>query len=345
MHGDISSSRRAFLGAAGTLPLAACVTTIVPTASLSPFDPRAIDPETLAINARIEAILAQSPPAYTTSVAQIRSSANASSQLYEPDPRSERVQSRDIPGPGGAINLRIAAPPDPRGIYLYLHGGGWVRGTNDTHDSFLERVADEHRLVAVSGAYRLAPDHPYPAAPDDAEAAALWLLEHGAELFGADSLILAGDSAGGHLAAVTALRLRERGLAGRLRGLAVAYGLYDLALTPSVCNWGERLLVLNTQAVTWCRDQFAPHAETWRLPDVSPLHGRLEGLPPALFVVGTLDPLLDDTLFMHARWEAAGNRSQLELFPGGIHGFKNYGGPLTRRFGEVHDAFLRTLVW
>jgi acetyl esterase len=118
-----------------------------------------------------------------------------------------------------------------------------------------------------------------------------------------------------------------------------------LALTPSVCNWGERLLVLNTQAVTWCRDQFAPHAETWRLPDVSPLHGRLEGLPPALFVVGTLDPLLDDTLFMHARWEAAGNRSQLELFPGGIHGFKNYGGPLTRRFGEVHDAFLRTLVW
>lgn len=337
-------SRRGLIGAAGAAPLAACATTATET-TLSPFDPRAIDPETLAINARIEAALAQSTPAYETSVAQIRSTANPSSQLSQADPPSPRAQSRDIAGPGGPLNLRIIAPAGAaRGIYMYLHGGGWVRGSNDTHDSFLEHLADIHGLAAVSVAYRLAPDHPYPAAPDDCEAAALWLLEEGGREFGAESLILAGDSAGGHLAAVTALRLRARDHGARLRGMALAYGLYELTLTPSVQNWGDRLLVLNTRAVAWCRDQFVPRPDTWTLPDVSPLRARLEGLPPALFMIGTLDPLLDDTLFMHARWQAAGNRSQLEVFPGAIHGFKGYGGPEARRFTEVHDTFLRTLA-
>jgi acetyl esterase/lipase len=314
-------------------------------AALSPFDPRAIDPETLEIAARVEAALAQSTPAYETSVAQIRSSANPSAQLSRPDPPSARARSHDIAGPGGPLNLRIVAPSSAaRGVYMYFHGGGWVRGSNDTHDAFLEHLADNHGLVAISVAYRLAPDHPYPAAPDDCEAAALWALDQGVREFGVDGLILAGDSAGGHLAAVTALRLRARGHAARLRGLALAYGLYELTLTPSVQNWGDRLLVLNTRAVTWCRDQFAPRPETWVTPDVSPLRARLDGLPPALFAIGTLDPLLDDTLFMHARWEAAGNRSQLEVLPGAIHGFKGFGGPPARRFAEVHDSFLRTLA-
>ena len=337
-------SRRMVLGSASlvTLPAAACAS--LPQPGASPFASAEIDPETLAINARVEAILAQSPPAYTLSPAQLRAGASPATQLYPPDPPSSRAISRDIQGAGGPINLRWIAPARPRALYMHLHGGGWVRGANQGHDAYLEHLADAHEFAAVSVNYRLAPERPYPAAPNDCEAAARWLLANGRDIFGAQDLIIGGESAGAHLAAVTALRLRDSGDGHALRALALAYGLYDLTLTPSVRNWGDRLLALNTAAVTWCRDQFVADPGLALTGDVSPLRARLAGLPPALFMVGTLDPLLDDTTFMHARYEAAGNVSRLELFPGGIHGFRSLGGPLGRRYTRMHDAFLRSMI-
>jgi acetyl esterase/lipase len=112
-------------------------------------------------------------------------------------------------------------------------------------------------------------------------------------------------------------------------------------MTPSVRRWGERNLILSTPILEWFLDHFVPDARRRGDPDVSPLHADLSGLPPALISVGTLDPLLDDSLFLHARWLAAGGRAELAVYPGGIHGFDAFPGELGRRARQRIEAFLR----
>ena len=106
-------------------------------------------------------------------------------------------------------------------------------------------------------------------------------------------------------------------------GAVLNYGAYDLTLTPSARRWGERNLILTTRLMEWFHEKYAP-GENYSDPDLSPLYADLTGLPPALFTVGTLDPLIDDSLFMHMRWMVAGNRSQLAVYPGGIHAFNAF---------------------
>jgi acetyl esterase/lipase len=121
------------------------------------------------------------------------------------------------------------------------------------------------------------------------------------------------------------------------------YGLYDLTLTPSVRNWGERNLILNTPMIDWFISNIV-RPEQRLDPDISPLRADLSRLPPALLSVGTLDPLLDDTLYMHARWIAAGNSAELAVWPGGIHGFNAFPTPLTPRANERIETFLRAAL-
>jgi len=212
-------------------------------------------------------------------------------------------------------------------VYLHLHGGGWVLGSSHQQDVGLWRLANEAQVAVVSVDYRLAPEHPYPAGPDDCEAAALWLVESAAREFGTERLVIGGESAGGHLAAVTLLRLRDRhGVADRFVGANLVYGAFDLSMTPSQQRWGDRNLVLSTPIMAWFYDCFLPgHATDGRRdPDISPLYADLAGLPPALFSVGALDPLLDDSLFMSSRWRAAGNDATLLVYPEAIHGFNAF---------------------
>jgi acetyl esterase/lipase len=195
----------------------------------------------------------------------------------------------------------------------------------------LDAIARAARATVVSVEYRLAPEHPYPAGPDDCEAAALWLAENAQREFGAAPLAIGGESAGAHLSAVTLLRLRDKHGATPFAAANLVYGCYDLGFTPSVRNWGERNLVLSTPIIEWFTNHFVPDRARRASADASPLHANLAGLPPALFTVGTLDPLLDDTLFMAQRWLAAGNRAELAIYPGGVHGFNLFPMPL----GEV----------
>src|SRR5438309_11757781 len=191
-------------------------------------------------------------------------------------------------------------------------------------EPMLERIADNTGQAVVSVEYRLAPEHPYPAGPDDCEAAALWLVEQARAEFGTDRLTIGGESAGAHLAVLSLLRLRDRhGVRGAFSAANLVFGVYDLSMTPSQRRWGDRNLVLSTPIMEWFGDQFVPgaSAEDRRSPEVSPLYADLAGLPPALFTVGTLDPLLDDSLFMAARWQAAGNQSRLLLYEEAPHGF------------------------
>jgi acetyl esterase/lipase len=216
-------------------------------------------------------------------------------------------------------------------------------------DPRLERVAADTGLAVVSVAYRLAPEHPYPAAPDDCEAAALWLLANRGALglaAGAPAVI-GGDSAGGHLAAATLLRLRDKhGYGDGFAAAVFEYGAFDLSMTPSQRRWGDRNLVLSTPIIRWFGDQFLPDhdREARRDPDISPLYADLQGLPPAIFTVGTEDALLDDSLFMEARWRAAGGVSELRVWPHAPHGFVAL--PMTvadLALAAQHDFVRRTL--
>jgi acetyl esterase/lipase len=233
----------------------------------------------------------------------------------------------EIEGPGGAVPLRvIAGDGQPAGVFLHIHGGGWTVGENDMQDPRLARLARDTGLTVVSVGYRLAPEHPYPAGPDDCEAAALWLLgEEGRVALGSDGPVaIGGDSAGAHLAVTTLLRLRNRrGISGAFAAAVLQYGAFDLSMTPSQRLWGERNLVLSTPIIRWFGDNFLPDhdGEQRRDPDISPLYADLSGMPPAIFTIGTQDPLLDDTLFMEARWRAAGASSELRVWPEAPHGF------------------------
>ena len=237
---------------------------------------------------------------------------------------SDEGVDRSIPGPRGDIRLRTFAPAGAaEGVMLNIHGGAWVMGTPQMNDLANALIARELGVAVVSVDYRLAPEHPYPAGHDDCEAAAVWVLEHAASEFGTDRLLISGESAGAHLAAATLLRVRDRhGAADRFRGANLLFGVYDVAPSPSKTGVGAGPDILHPETMGVAIDWFLPCTtpDERRAPDVSPVYGDLRGLPPALFTVGTADHLLDDTIMMAARWELAGNRTELLLYPDAPHG-------------------------
>ncbi len=285
--------------------------------------------EARAFNEMLEQLLASVPSVHTVDPAETRQArAEGRGTFPAPEVVAEGV-NRSIPGPAGNdIPLRTFVPPgEVRGVYLHLHGGGWVLGSSTQQDVGLWRLANEAGVAVVSVDYRLAPEHPYPAGADDCEAAALWLVKSAGEEFGSDRIVIGGESAGGHLAAVTLLRLRDRhGITDPFVAANLVYGAFDLSMTPSQRRWGDRNLVLSTPIMAWFYDCFLPGLSTdeRRDPDISPLYADLTGLPPALFSVGALDPLLDDSLFMSSRWRAAANDATLRIYPEAVHGFNAF---------------------
>jgi acetyl esterase len=309
------------------------------------FHPDAVSADTRALNQAMIKLMTPLPDWWVIGAAAMRAARRRGEGGFPAPVMSPRAQTRTIPGPGGVdIPLRIIAPDSPRGVYLHLHGGGWVLGGADMQDPMLERLAGATGLVVVSVEYRLAPEHPYPAGPDDCEAAALWLAEHAKAEFGSEALAIGGESAGAHLAAVVLLRLRDRYGQASFRGANLVYGAYDLSMTPSQRRFGNTRLVLRTIDIIQFANAFLPMVTDRRDPDVSPLYADLAGLCPALFTVGTMDALLDDTLFMHGRWVAAGNLAELEIHPGGAHGFTLYPNKLSEEAETRMAAFLRQVT-
>jgi acetyl esterase len=284
------------------------------------FDPAAVDAETAAFNQRIEKELSAAPPLYRFEPQVIRDARAAGYSVFGPIKRLDEAQNRRVPGPAGDINLRVFIPDGITGVYLHIHGGGFMLGGADQQDEFLAGICRTCRVAVVSVNYRLAPENPFPAGLDDCEAVAVWLAENSRAEFGTDRLVIGGESAGANLSAATLLRMRNRQGFKGFCAAVLTYGAYDMSMTPSVRRWGERYLILTTKIIEWFHENYVKGADVFD-PGISPLYADLCGMPPALFSVGTLDPLLDDSLFMHARWLAAGNRAELALYPGGIHAF------------------------
>ena len=303
--------------------------------------------ESRSLNTGLEELLATAPSVNTVPPTVTRVQRAEGKGIFPMPMRLDDAKNRAIRGPAGEIPLRVFVPERVDGVYLHLHGGGWVLGAADQQDHLLHALATRAHVAVVSIDYRLAPEHPFPAGPDDCETAARWLVEHAAREFGSDRLLIGGESAGAHLAALTLLRWRDRhGTTAPFRGANLVFGVFDLAMTPSARNWGERNLVLSTPIMQWFAEQFTPGlaAEDRRMPTVSPLWADLRELPPALFTVGTLDPLLDDSLFMHARWRAAGNDAELLVYPESVHGFHAFPTGIATMAIEAQLEFVRRVL-
>ena len=310
--------------------------------SLDPsvFSEDAITAETRGFLAAAAAMRDQMPSMENMELTELRRLMDEGGGAFPVPPPVDRAEDRDLPGMGEGATVRVIRPEgrEPAGVYLDIHGGGWVIGRARMSDQANLALVEKFGLATVSVDYRLAPEHPYPAGPDDCEAAAAWLVANAAAEFGTERLLIGGGSAGAHLAAVTLLRMRDRhGYSGFL-GANLVYGVYDLSKTPSQRHATDEG-GLTGAAIDGFYGMFIPGVDTTAA-DVSPLNANLQGLPPALFTVGTYDPLLDDSLFMHARWLAAGNESELAVYPGGPHGFDAAPIPIAFEAAERIHAFI-----
>ena len=307
------------------------------------FDPAAISDEIRTQNAEIVANLSKLPPSGLFPPALVRERRRQGLGPFPPMAASGRAETLTISGPAGDLPLRVIAPDNPTGVYYHIHGGGWTVGAADEQDPWLDRLADKCGLACVSVEYRLAPENPFPAGPDDCEAAALWLLDRAEERFGTDRLFIGGESAGAHLSVLTLLRLRDRHGLTPFRGANLFAGCYDLAMTPSAALWGPEPLILATPDIELFIDNFCGVGLDRRSPEISPLYADLAGLPPALFSIGTRDALVDDTILMASRWMRAGNRTEVSVWPGGCHVFIRFESALTEQALARIDGFLNGL--
>jgi acetyl esterase/lipase len=277
-----------------------------------------------AFNDRLAALLAPLPKAHQIPPEVTRKARAEGRSVFPVGGPLEGSVWREIPGaPGGPGRVRVSpAPGAARGVYLHIHGGGWTFGSPELFDAPNQRVAAETGLTVVSAAYRLAPEHPWPACADDVDAAALWLATGGAAALGGGPLLIGGESAGAHLAAVALLRMKARGLIDRFAAVSFTYGAFDLRMTPSAATAPADALILPFETLAWFYDNLTAGDRALRAdPALSPLLADLAGFPPAQILAGGADPLRDDSLLMAARLTAAGVEAETLVFPGAVHGF------------------------
>ncbi|MEU7046115.1 alpha/beta hydrolase [Streptomyces varsoviensis] len=239
-------------------------------------------------------------------------------------PTDERVKVEDryIPGPGGQLRLRLYRPVTDEilPVILYLHGGAYTYGSPEAEEGRSLQYAAEAEAVVVSVDYRLAPEHPFPAATDDAYAALEWAAEHAAEI-GADPqrIAVAGGSAGGNLAAATALRARDLG-GPHITFQSLTYPGVDTTATSQSLRTADNLPVLNRRALLLALQHYTGGQNLH--PYASPLHADdLSNLPPTFITVAEIDPLRDEGRAYADRLTAAGTTTELIQLPGAVHGF------------------------
>jgi acetyl esterase len=257
------------------------------------------------------------------------------------------VQDISVPGADGLLPARVYRPEEtgPLPTVVLFHGGGWVIGNLETHDNTARAIARDARAVVVSVAYRLAPESPFPAAVDDALAATTWASANLEDLGGNDALAVAGDSAGGNLAAVVALAMRTRLAAQLLIYPATLVGEDPANSFPSLQQNGTGYF-LETPTMKWFYRHYAGHVTE---PDarLSPLLATsFAGVAPAAVVTAELDPLRDEGEAYAKAMAAAGVRVEQRRFDGMIHGFFEMGfaSPAARTAVQVTCAMLGELL-
>lgn len=258
-------------------------------------------------------------------IAATRAVMNASRILKKKGMPIAEVRDASFAGPGGEVRVRIYRPV--KGgllpVVVYYHGGGWALGGLDSHDNLCRAISNAAHAALVSVDYRLAPEHRFPAAVNDAYAGLVWVREN-AKSFGGDPsrIALAGDSAGGNLAAVVAILARDR-KGPRISQQTLIYPQTDAAhlTTESHRNFAQGYY-LTKNYIEKFREMYVPDKGMWSDPRVSPLLAReLRGLPPALVITAQFDPLRDEGEAYARRLQTSGVPVRVQRFLGMIHGF------------------------
>ncbi|KJC50297.1 acetyl hydrolase [Bradyrhizobium sp. LTSP849] len=313
--------------------------------------PVVLDPDAAAV---YKAFQEAGRPAYETLTApEARDYYSQARFATNPEPLElARVAPLSIPASHGVIPARIYVPKEPRlknGLapaLVFFHGGGWVIGDLDSHDVVCRQLADAGALIVISVDYRLAPEHKFPAATDDAIAATKWVAANARELgIDASRLSIGGDSAGGNLAAVTALAARD-GNGPKIAGQVLIYPAVDFAMTHGSHSEPETSVLLTHSVILWFRDHYlngTADIHDWR---ASPARATtLVGLPPAYVLTAGADPLRDEGDEYAARLKQAGVPVTTKHFPGQFHGFFTMGKLLREANVAVSDigAWLKGL--
>ena len=288
---------------------------------------------------------AGAPPMEQFEPAALRQAFSDQSKITAAPPTEmASVENKLIPGDGGDLPVRIYRPITDSEkllpVLVFYHGGGWVICGLDTHDDACRSLAAEGECIVVSVDYRLAPEHKYPAAVDDAWAALLWVAENGASI-GADSerIAVGGDSAGGNLAAVVALMARNQG------GPAIALQLliYPVTDISNLNRQSHKLFAenygLTFAAMTWFRDHYLPAGQSPADPHISPLCADdFSGLPPAMVITCEADVLRDEGEAYAQALHDAGVHVDQRRYPGMIHGFFSMAGVISAGMQVRRDA-------
>ena len=262
-------------------------------------------------------------------VEQRRADMRRTTKLGMPTWTSVSVTERRIAGPGGELPLRVYRPLGLTGTppaIVYLHGGGWVVGDLDTHDSCCRLLSLESRCVVIAVDYRLAPEHPFPAAVDDAVAAYRWVHTHSRDLsIDPGRVGVMGDSAGGNLAAVVAQLMRDSDVPAPVAQCLIYPATDANMCDPSHDTFAEGFF-LTADSIRWYRSRYLPDPETWSSPLASPvLEADLSGLAPALVVTAGFDPLRDEGRRYADRLADAGVDTSYRCYDDMVHGFFGMG--------------------
>lgn len=309
----------------------------------------ALDQATQALLAQLAEQAADGPPWHELSPAQARAQSGRLKELVGEGPEMARVENRTLQAADGSdFTVRALVPvAEPRGVVVYNHGGGWVLSDIDNFDALGRRLAARTGCTVVLVDYRKAPEHPYPAAVEDAWQALNWADAHLTELAGRRvPLIVAGDSAGGNLSAVVARRARDAG-GPDLALQVLVYPVTDSGLDTASYREPANQLMLRAETMAWFWDHYAEPGRREE-PDASPLRTPdLAGLPAALVVLAEHDVLRDEGEAYAKALAAAGVSVQQHLCPGQMHGFFSMGDLLPGSadgLGLVVDAIDRALT-
>ncbi|KAI1319384.1 acetyl esterase [Xylariaceae sp. FL0255] len=326
------------------------------TIDISRFHPDSITQETKEICAAIEENASKVPYWFEIGAVKFRQMLSRGegggfpAPVLLPGAVDAALPSRDA---GRDIPIRVYKPDhgESKGVVLHIHGGGWTLFSHRDFDGTLQFYANNHHVTTISVGYRLAPEHPAPAAIQDCIDAAEYLVDHATDEYGGELSFIVGESAGANLTMTTALGLLRSRPGFSLKGLICAYGMYALSGgSPSMRGY-ERHLIINETVVEAFVDSYTPgwSFQKRQDPSISPLFEDLQNLaskakgqtlPPVLFVCGTADPVLDDSMLMSLKWMATGSEAIVKIFPGGWHGLDLGNFTLSKECREYYREFI-----
>jgi acetyl esterase len=263
-------------------------------------------------------------PLHEMTPEEARGFSAALADFYGPGPEVAKTYDEQLATPdGGHFTVRILVPEgEIRALVVYYHGGGWVVGNIDEYDHLARKLANELHAAVANVDYRLAPEHPYPVAANDAWAALKWASEHMTEIAGAGvPLVVMGDSAGGNLSAVVAQKARDAG-GPSIASQVLVYPVTDADLDNDTYTDPDNQLLLTRDSMLWFWNHYAPVPASRLNPDASPNRtADLTGLPPAIVLTAEHDPLRTEGEAYALRLRDAGVPVELHRFPGQMHGF------------------------